>query len=664
MKPVSTFALVLVLITASIEGRTQQTDTLEWTVLLGGNKAGFLKKWKNPDGSFTEWSQYNDRGRGDSTVSNYRYDSQGYLESIDAKGVDYMKKPVYEKFKIADGQAFWENNSEKEGKKLEQKAEYVTLSIATGTSYKNYFNSADKTIQLLPSGSSKLTVIKEHTAKDGKKIRLASTVGARLTPSYFWIDENDEFFSYAGDWFAYARKGYEYLNEELLSIQNVYKDRYFEEIAQRIPQAIKTGLAITDANLFDPKTGDVRPHTTVLIENGRIKVVNDGKLKVPKGYQSIDAKGRFVMPGLWDMHVHYGDASQGLLHLACGVTNVRDMGNSLDLLDRKKQIDGGKILGPRIQVMSGFIDGAGKYAGPIGEKVNSIEEGKVAVKKYADLGYQQIKLYSSLNPEWVKPLAEEAKKYNLRVSGHIPAHMLATEAIEAGYHEIHHMNMLFLHFYGKELDTRTPARFTTVAQKAAFFDFENDEFKILVQKLKQWNITVDPTVTVFEDMFIGEAGKTSPSFESTAHRLPLEYQRSLKTGSSLQIPNGLEETYKNSFGNMLKMVKVLHDNGITLVSGTDGFAGFTLHRELENYVRAGIPNKEVLKIATITSASVAGKANLYGSVEKGKAADLIIIDGDPTKNIGDIRKVEVIIKDKDIYQSKELLSSISIKYFK
>lgn len=661
MKPL--FALFLILLVTSFEGKTQQTDTTEWTIMLGGNKAGFLKQWKNADGSFTDWSQINDRGRGDSTIANYRYDSDGYIVMIEAKGVDYFKKPVFEKFKIENGYGYWENTSEKDQKKLEQKASYMPLNISAGTSYKNYFNSKDSTIQLLPTGSSKLSILKEHTLKDGKKVRLIATVGAGLTPSYSWIDEQDDFFAYPGNWYASIRKGYEHLNEELLQIQEKYTDNYFEEVAQSLTQTIKGGLAITNAALFDSKTGNVQPNVTIFIENGKIKEVAIGNDNVPENFQEIDADGKFVMPGLWDMHVHYGDPTQGMLHLACGVTNVRDMGNGPDLPDKKKKIDDGIVLGPRIQIMSGFIDGAGEYAGPIGEKINSIEEGKVAVKKYADLGYQQIKLYSSLKPEWVKPIIEEAKKYNFRVSGHIPAHMLASEAIEAGYNEIQHANMLFLNFYGKELDTRTPARFTTVAQKAAFFDFESEEFKAFVQRLKELNIAIDPTVSIFEGMFIGEKGKTNTVYESIAHRLPLNLQRYFKTGSSLEIPEGQEDTYRKSFKNMLKMVKILFDNEITIVPGTDAFAGFTLHRELENYVIAGIPNKEVLKMATLTSADIAGKSKEYGSIEKGKIADLIIVDGDPIQNIGDIRNVELIVKDNQVYSSKDIFEALSIEYF-
>ena len=662
MKQLRIFILIITVITNV--GKTQSIDTLEWTVISGGTKAGFLKKWENLDGSFTEWFQYNDRGRGDSTVAKYRYDNDGYLEFIDASGVDYYKKPVFEKLIVKNGIAYWENNSEKEQKKLESKADYVPLNVSVGTSYKNYFKSPTNTIQLLPTGTSKLTVLKEQTLKNGKKVRLISTVGIGFTPSYIWIDENDSFFAYPGNWFAYLLKGYESYNEELYTIQKEYEKKYYEDLAPLFSRKTQNGIAVTNANLFNPQTGELKANANIFIENGKIKEVMFGKPNIPKDYQNVNANGKFVMPGLWDMHVHYGSHSQGLLHLSCGVTNVRDMGNSLDLLDSKKQIDNGQVLGPRIQILSGFIDGAGQYSGPTGEKINSIEEGKTAIKKYADLGYQQIKLYSSIKPEWVRPLADEAKKYNLRVSGHIPAHMLAEEAIESGYNEIQHMNMLFLNFYGKELDTRTPLRFTTVAQKAASFDFESETFIKFIHKLKQLNITIDPTVSIFEGMFIGEQGKISPAYTSIGHRFPLSMQRNFKTGSSLEIVDGQQEIFRNSFESMLKMVKILYDNNVTLVPGTDDLAGFMLHRELENYAKAGIPNKEILKMATVTSATVAGKISQFGTIEKGKVADLIIIDGDPTKNIEDIRKVEAVIKDNDIYRTKDLLEKISIKYFK
>jgi hypothetical protein len=644
--------------------KAQLRDTTEWTVLMGGTKAGFSKKWRNPDGSFTDWFQFNDRGRGDSTVSNYLHDNEGYLIFIEAKGIDYFKKPVFEKYSLTNGIAKWENNSEKDEIKVEYKADYVPLKINSGPSFQTYFNSQNRAIEHIPTGSSKLEILYEHSLASGKKIRLISITGTSFTPSYSWIDDENEFFAYPGDWFAFISKGHEDLNSELFKIQKEYEDQYFKNLAKSLTSDYKPGLAITNANIFDPKTGQIKNNSTILIVDGKIKEVSTTKVKIPKGFKIISANDKFVMPGLWDMHAHYGDATTGLLNLACGVTNIRDMGNGLTLIEKKKDIDNGIALGPRIQIMSGFIDGAGPYAGPIGEKISSIDEGKLAIKKYADLGYQQIKLYSSIKPEWVKPLSEEAKKFGLRVSGHIPAHMTAEEAILAGYDEIQHTNMLFLNFYGKDLDTRTPVRFTSVAQKAAFFDFDSKDFKAFVRLLQEKKTTIDPTVSIFEGMFMGQEGKTDPSFESTAHRFPLSFQRNLKSNSGLAIPLGLEETYRNSFSNILKMTKILFDNQVTIIPGTDGLPGFTLHRELENYVRAGIPNTEVLKMSTLTSAIVAQKSDNFGSIENGKNADIIIIDGDPTKNIEDIRKVEIVIKDNDIYITKDIFEKISIKYFK
>jgi hypothetical protein len=402
---------------------------------------------------------------------------------------------------------------------------------------------------------------------------------------------------------------------------------------------------------------------TILVEGGMIKKVSQKK-SIPKTYTVIDADNKFVMPGLWDMHVHYGDPTDGILDLACGVTNVRDMANSESLTNKKKEIDNGTVLGPHIQAMCGFIDGAGPYAGPTGAIINTLEEGIAAVKRYKSLGYDQIKLYSSLKPEWVKPLAAEAHRNGMRVSGHIPAHMLASEAIDDGYNEIQHMNMLFLNFLGKDLDTRTPARFHAVGQNAAKLSLSSKEVMSFVKKLKDNHIVIDPTVSFFETMFIPTDGKPVPTMAAVVDRLPPALQRNLRSGGALEIPAGQEKVYAASFEKMLQMVKLLYDNGVTIVPGTDDFVGFVLHKELENYSKAGIPNGAVLAIATIESAKVAGKDKLFGSIEAGKVADIIIIDGDPLQQMSDIRKVETIIKGQEIYSSRALFESISIQPLK
>jgi len=629
---------------------------------MGGKKAGATTLRKEADGTYVEESHFNDRGRGDSTVTRYRENEKGFITWLEGYGVDYFKKPIYEKFSISNGVATWENPDENEHRNVNGDAEYVLLKIFAGTSYRHYFASPDLSVKLLPNGTSKLTVLTELVVKS-RKLRLISIAGTGLTPSYAWIDDADNLFALPGEWFAVLRKGNENLNDTLLATQKVYEQNYFRDIAIKVRQKVTGGIAITNAKVFDAGSRTVKSNMTILVEDGMIKKVSTDKT-IPKGFTSVDAANKFVMPGLWDMHVHYSDPTDGLLDLACGVTNVRDMANSESLIDKKKEIDNGTLIGPRIQAMCGFIDGAGPYAGPIGAIINTLEEGLAAVKHYKKLGYDQIKLYSSLKPAWVKPLAAEAHRNGMRVSGHIPSHMLASEAIDDGYNEIQHMNMLFLNFLGKDLDTRTPARFHAVAQNAAKLNLSSKEVMTFVKKLKEKNIVIDPTVSFFETMFIPSNGKPVPTMAAVADRLPPNLQRSLRSGGSLEVPVGQEKVYEASFQKMLQMIKLLYDNGVTIVPGTDDFVGFVLHKELENYSRAGIPNAAVLSIATLQSAKVAGKDKQFGTIEPGKVADIIIIDGDPLQQMSDIRKVETIIKGQDIYSSRSLFEAISIQPLK
>lgn len=656
MRPtLSSILLVMVLHV----GLFAQSDTLTYTILMGEKRAGALTLRREKDGSFVEAIQYNDRGRGDSTVTRYKQNEKGFITWLEGSGVDYFKKPVFEKFSNSNGIATWQNPDENEQRTVDGDIEYLTLKVGAGISYRHYFSMPDQTVRLLPAGTRKLAVLKELVVKS-HKLRLISLTGTGLTPNYIYVDDSNNLFAAPSDWFAILRKGSEDLNDTLLATQKVYEQNYFKDIATSVRRKVNGGIAITNAKVFDPATGTTKSNLTILVVNGTIKKVSQDKT-IPKGYTSIDAANKFVMPGLWDMHVHYSDHTDGLLDLACGVTNVRDMANSVSLLDKKKEIDNGTVLGPRIQAMCGFIDGAGPYAGPTGKIISNLEEGIAAVKYYKSLGYPQIKLYSSLKPEWVKLIAAEAHRNGMRVSGHIPAHMLATEAIDDGYNEIQHMNMLFLNFLSKDLDTRTPVRFHAVAQNAANLDLSSKEVMTFIKKLKDKNIVIDPTVSFFETMFIPTNGKPVPTMAAVIDRLPPELQRSLKSGGALDIPAGQEKVYAASFAKMLQMVKLLYDNGVTIVPGTDDFVGFVLHKELENYSKAGIPNEAVLKIATLQSAKVAGKDKQFGTIESGKVADIIIIDGDPLKQMSDIRKVETIIKGQDIYSSESLFKAISIK---
>jgi imidazolonepropionase-like amidohydrolase len=170
-------------------------------------------------------------------------------------------------------------------------------------------------------------------------------------------------------------------------------------------------------------------------------------------------------------------------------------------------------------------------------------------------------------------------------------------------------------------------------------------------------------MAIFESMFTNEPGKLAAGYGPVLNMLPPEFRRSLYSGG-LPTMKGHEADYKQSFENMLKMLKVLHDNGIPFLPGTDDFPGFALHRELELYAKAGVPNKEVLQKATLQSARIAGKESELGTVEVGKKANLVLVEGDPVKNISDIRKVEFTMKGGHLYDAKSLYASYGFGFWK
>ncbi len=660
------FAILIVIRFLYQPAYSQTNDTLTYSIILGGNVKGFDKILKKPDGSYEEWYQYNDRGRGDSTYTIYQQDEDGFPTFIRTRGKDYMKNEVTEDFSLDNHVARWKNNAEDETKNVTGKQFYIGLKGNGGNIIKALKASNNK-IALLPFGEAELHLLQEHTIGSGnaaKTVWLCSITGFSFTPSYSWIDDKNEFFATVSDWSSSIIKGYEPNVKELLDIQKKIESSFYGKLAAELPEKIKGSILIKNTTLFDAEQAKLIPNTDVLISDGLIKMVSAGTPITVAAEKTIDGKGKTLMPGLWDMHVHFADNLDGILHMAAGVTHVRDMGNDSSLLVRISQISNGELIGPKVEIMSGLIDGAGPYAAPTGYLINSVEEGKKYVRMYAEKGYQQIKLYSSIKPEWVKPLAEEARKYHLRVCGHIPAYMTATQAIDAGYNEVTHMNMLVLNFMGDTIDTRSTLRFSLPAQRAAGLDLSGDAMKQFIRLLKDKSITVDPTLGVFETLFTARDGKMEEKNASIVDHFPIQTQRSIRAGGGgTPVPGGMDATYLKSFETFLKITKLLYDNGIRIVAGTDGFAGFDLHRELELYVKAGIPAEKVLQLATFGSAAYVGHSNETGSIRAGKKADMILVEGNPVENISNIRKTKLVIRDGIIYDPAKLYAAISIKPF-
>jgi imidazolonepropionase-like amidohydrolase len=611
-----------------------QPRTQKYTVVMAGRQAG--SQTVTVDGAQrTIDYEYNDRGRGPKT---HTVLTPG---AIAVTGNDYYKAPVDEKFTRGAEDGFYVSMY---GPPEELAALARALLAAPG-----------QKLPLLPAGEASIKRLGETTV-GGKRLTAYDISGLGFTPATIWLDERGELFANASSWISVITQGHEAAIPRLVKVQDDWQAAAARETASRlIHKPSGGGLVITNARVFDPVTRSVQPPANIVIRGSHIESVGASDAAE---LEHLDAGGRVVLPGLWDMHAHAG-GEDGALNIAAGVTTVRDMGNDIDyLLDLKKKWDLGEAVGPRV-VLAGIMDGPGPLAGPTKMLAANEDEARAVIDKYASLGFEQIKVYSSIKPELVPFITRHAHERGLRVSGHVPAFMRAEEAVRAGYDELQHANFLFLNFFEDVKDTRTPTRFTAVAERAATLDVASPEARAFIELLRERKIVVDPTLALFEQMFTARKGTMSPGYAAIADRLPPQVRRGYLAGG-LWVPEGMDQRYRDSFANMLRMVRALYDAGVPLVAGTDAMAGFALHRELELYVQAGIPAPEVLRIATLGAATVMKREATLGTIASGKLADLVIVEGDPAANISDVRRVRMVVKDGNVFDAAAVGAAIGV----
>jgi hypothetical protein len=666
MSKLRAFAIAALLSLSSVHA--QET---RYVFLFAGNPAGEAVSRVEADGTRVDTFEFTDRGRGPKTSTRVRLDEKGIPVFVETTGHDYWKSPVEERFERKEGRLVWKNASENESRPIPaEPAFYLSLNgppQETALLARALLAAPGHRLPVLPIGEARIEKVSSTKVQaegpGGQRSRtvdLYSISGLGFTPGYVWLDEQRNLFAGGGGWAVLCLDGWQSAVPELTKIQDAAVGKRLKDLAAKLSRRPTGALVFRNARLFDPETKTVRPGTTVVVSGNRIQAVGkDGEVAVPAGAEVVDAKGRTLLPGFWDMHTHLGE-DDGLLHLAAGVTTVRDLANDTDkLLDLKRQWDSGETMGPRV-LMAGFMDGPGPYAGPTKVLVDTEEEALAAVDNYAKLGYVQIKLYSSLDTRLVPAIIKRAHEHGLRVSGHIPNGMSAEQAVRAGFDEIQHANFLVLNFLSPDIDTRTPARFSEVAQQAAGLDLKSDKVKSFIALLKEHGTVSDPTLVAFEDMLLGRPGEMSPSLAAVAGRFPPQVRRTL-FGGGLNPPADQVQRYRDSFRTMESLVRDLHAAGVTIVAGTDALAGFSYHRELELYVDAGIPAPEVLRIATLGAAKVMKRDQELGTVAPGKLADLILIDGDPVARIGDVRRVVLTVKDGVIFDPAALYGALGVK---
>jgi imidazolonepropionase-like amidohydrolase len=394
--------------------------------------------------------------------------------------------------------------------------------------------------------------------------------------------------------------------------------------------------AIVGGKLLNVKDGTTTNNSVIIIEKGKILAAGPaGTVTIPAGVRIIHAEGKTILPGLWDMHAHFEQAEWGPAYLAAGVTTVRDCGNEFNYINAvKRAIDEGQGVGPHI-LKAGIVDGPGP-AGIGIIRASTPEEAVTVVRRYKDSGFVQIKIYSSMQPAIVKAICDEAHKQGLTVTGHIPEGMTLMQGVDSGMDMVNHIQ--YVYTVMKRNKDRT-------------VDWNDPQTTAAVDFIASHHVVVDATLGVFE-MIFRSVKDTITKMEPAYYTLPEPLQVLFV---NMGMPPENAEKFKPMFRDMEKIVKVLHDKGVTLVAGTDmGFPGFSVDRELELYVEGGLTPLEALQTATIIPAQVMKQEAVSGSIEAGKQADLLIVDGDPLLQIRDLRKVKMVIKDGKLYEPDQL----------
>ncbi len=580
-------------------------------------------------------------------------------------GVSPFGAKLDESFKLSDGMAQWSSRADTGDQKAEEDQFYLALDGMTVTDltralYKAPFNEMD----LLPSGSAKLEKLVDHRLTNDQgtaNLALYTLSGVDQFPMFVWLDDDGKMF--AEDWGGSftIRQGFNRKHfEELKKISDKHQVQYYLDQSKRLTANVSQPIYIKNANLVNVDNGRVETGVSVLVENKRVKAVGPS-VKAPANAKIIDADGRYLVPGLWDMHGHIGK-TDAITNLAFGITSVRDIGNSPAHIEEIEGLVDQGLMATHL-FKGGFIDRDTEYAAGV-TKIKTLQEGLDKIDWFADNGYVQIKTYSSLKPEWAAPMAEHAHKRGLRISGHVPAFMTAEQAVRAGYDEIQHINMLYLNFIvGTEGDTRQQIRFTEFAKHARDLDLNSQEVKDFVQLLADRGTEVDLTAAVFDSMIRRRDRQVDPLIASFKDHLPANSVRAQNTAEMMIDSAETDKAYQESAQAMRAFIKMLHDAGVPIIPGTDAWVGVTLHRELEIYSESGIPNMEVIQIATINSAKVVGKDREMGSIAPGKFADIVLVDGNPVENIENLRNAALVISGDKMYQPSKILTMLGYKPF-
>lgn len=472
----------------------------------------------------------------------------------------------------------------------------------------------------------------DHITVGGRRVALTrySIDGVVWGIEYAWLDAEGRlamFTSAAGGLSTKAvRAELVPQYDDLMHIASRAAIGDLEAISRSAIPIVKGRVALVGATLIDGSGRTAIPNATVIVANGRIEAAGPSATTiVPFNTKTFDVRGKTIVPGLWDMHAHLHQIEWIPVYIAAGVTSVRDMGNELPFVtDLRAFVDSGRANGPRIH-LAGLVDGDGPNAfGAL--SATTPEEGRAIVRKYHELGFEQMKLYDLLTPGVVAAICDEAHKLGMTVTGHLPRALSITAAIDSGMDQFAHL----------------PVR----------GDPQSEATKSVIAFLKAHGTVIDPTES-WNEIGGHSREESVQTFQPVLQHLPPPFvqTRVANWGSATTDPATAHARLQGS----LATLRALHEAGVPIVAGTDeGVPGFSVYREMELYVMAGFSPMDALRAATSVAAAALHLERDVGTIEAGKVADLLVLDKNPLDDISNIRTSRYVMKDGRLFENSAL----------